>query len=271
MTAAAWQTVLSVSQDPSHCGQVVFFVSCWADESSDTWGSCLSLLHCEALWNKWICNTHCVTFLSKKSIFLGLFYIAKAYRRGKMALNNLCVLKYWCFSVMFIVYWLNYCFSCHQNLMVWENVSPESFSAVDFTTVFTIKPMFSLLWSEWIHLANVVHVHVCHAAGSDCGKKNKISYGLASHKNHELLLSEAGGTADRTEPRSCTAFEKKVTKTHMIEQVMFIWCDYQMGKVKRVKSNQNRIRLWRLTESWVSLTNLFLETRKPWEKLFNVV
>lgn len=91
---------------------------------------------------------------------------------------------------MIMIYLLNCCFSFHEDLMVCENFSSQSFTAVDFTTVFTIKPVFSLLWSERIHLVNVVCLHVCHALGSDCGKKNTISYEPASHKNHELCLAQ---------------------------------------------------------------------------------
>lgn len=50
--------------------------------------------------------------------------------------------------------------------------------------------------------------------------------------------------------------KKKGTVTHLIEQVMFIECDYETGKMDKVKSTLTTP----LTESRLSLTDMRLES-----------
>lgn len=64
-----------------------------------------------------------------------------------------------------------------------------------------------------------------------CGNKNTISYGLATHKNLQFCSVEPEALQTGLNPDLAQHF-KKVTLTHLIEQVMSIRCDYQMGKVQ---------------------------------------
>ena len=80
-----------------------------------------------------------------------------------------------------------------------------------------------------------------------CNKN--ISYGPARNKKHELYSMELEALQTGLNP-DLVLHQKKIIVTYLIEQVMFIWCNYQMREAKPAKWNQFSLQKinWKLME-----------------------